>query len=267
MFSRIESGLADVVFITGAYGLGEKCRARRSRSGMNLCTQTHFWTRTSCGIKIVPWARKDKKWFIAMGATRESTHNIVTSAKKRNHLPRWRQGRFRIWPCWENIVDLLVFRMSRLDPSTRCIETRTHKGHIRRDMNANGCSYYSDPVSRWDQCRCHDPSGWYIQWSTPRWVNFPSLRPKERAIRSAHPYHAVRGVDDPLWKSLCPCHSKLWGTTCIIDHGPNHLRTAGEGPLLNSAPPRPNVSQSRILTGSWLLQRTHDVLSKGTQNP
>jgi pyruvate,water dikinase len=86
MFSLdTESGFSDVVFITGAYGLGENVVQGAVDPDEFYVHKPTFEQGYRAVLKHTLGAKKIKMVY-SDGSTRESTRNIVTSAEERNHF-------------------------------------------------------------------------------------------------------------------------------------------------------------------------------------
>jgi pyruvate, water dikinase len=86
MFSLdTESGFSDVVFITGAYGLGENVVQGAVDPDEFYVHKPTFEQGHRAVLKRTLGSKKIKMIY-SDGRTRESTHNIVTSATERNHF-------------------------------------------------------------------------------------------------------------------------------------------------------------------------------------
>ncbi|MGZ8157682.1 MAG: phosphoenolpyruvate synthase, partial [Methylobacter sp.] len=86
MFSLdTESGFSDVVFITGAYGLGENVVQGAVDPDEFYVHKPTFEQGHRAVLKRTLGAKKIKMIY-SDGRTRESTHNIVTSAEERNRF-------------------------------------------------------------------------------------------------------------------------------------------------------------------------------------
>ncbi|MEI6333794.1 MAG: phosphoenolpyruvate synthase [Methylococcaceae bacterium] len=86
MFSLdTESGFSDVVFITGAYGLGENVVQGAVDPDEFYVHKPTFEQGHRAVLKRTLGSKKIKMIY-SEGRTRESTRNVVTSAKERNHF-------------------------------------------------------------------------------------------------------------------------------------------------------------------------------------